>query len=67
MEGERCERAMARIQAAVARIEAAAHRPQPGINAGDPAGLEARHERLRAAVAHSLSDLDRLIASASDA
>lgn len=66
MDGERCERALARIEAAVARICAAAQRPQMGASEGDPAGLEARHRDLREAVAQSLIELDTLIASSDD-
>ncbi len=50
------EAALARIDAALARIEAVAARPRL-----DDPQLEARHERLRAAVTQSLRDLDELI------
>jgi hypothetical protein len=57
MAGNDTENAIARIEAALARIEAAAQR-RPSA----PGDLEARHERLRAAVTQSLSQLDALIA-----
>jgi len=61
MEGDRTQRAVARIEAALALIEAAArHARSP---AGDPdAALAARHALLRDAVGRSLAQLDQLIA-----
>lgn len=66
MDGERCDRAIARIEAAVARISAAAKGPQTGAHVGDPATLEARHRQLREAVTRSVAQLDNLIAGAGD-
>ncbi len=48
--------ALGRIDAALARIENAA-----GKTANDDGGLKERHHRLKASVAHALSDLDALI------
>ena len=56
MEGNSFEAAFARIDAALARIDAAAARPAPSDD-----GLATRHEKLRAAVAGSLRELDGLI------
>ncbi|MEQ1540976.1 MAG: hypothetical protein HOO94_04015 [Novosphingobium sp.] len=64
MDGDRTARAKARIEAALARIEAAAQ--TAGSNSGsDGLGqLQARHDRLRAAVQDSLAQLDQLIEGA---
>jgi hypothetical protein len=62
MEGDRTERAMARIEAALARIEAAAarHRTEPAGPADHE--LQARHDALRQTVNAVLTNLDSLIA-----
>ena len=60
MEGPSAEFALTRIDAALARIEAAASRPHAPDHANE-SELAARHERLRAAVAETLRDLDGLI------
>ncbi|WP_296678210.1 hypothetical protein [Novosphingobium sp.] len=71
MDGDRTARAQARIEAALARIEASAHRAKGlGGGAAAPTGgaelahLQARHDRLRAVVQDSLSQLDQIIESA---
>lgn len=56
MDGATIENALERIEAALARIENAAHRP-----AEVAAELEARHDRLKSAVAQSLRQLDELL------
>jgi hypothetical protein len=61
MEGSSPESALARIDAALARIEAVAARPRAAGDATD-SELAAKHDRLRAAVADSLRQLDGLIA-----
>jgi hypothetical protein len=60
MEGASMENALDRIEAALARVEQAARAPAPTL--APDADLAARHERLRAAVAQSLRQLDGLIA-----
>jgi hypothetical protein len=64
MEGDRTQRAVARIEAALARIEAAARHPRsPSTDAPTAdAALAARHALLRDAVGRSLAQLDQLIA-----
>ena len=57
MDSDRTEQAMRRIDSALARIEAAMARPRGGDRA-----LEAKHARLREAVAASLGELDELLA-----
>ena len=64
MNGDRSETALARIDAALARIEAAADRWGGKAAQTELDQLQARHERLRAAVAGSLAELDRLIEAA---
>ena len=59
MEQERVNNALARIEAAAARIEAISSRAPSGGNSG----LVHRHEKLRADVEASLSELDALIGS----
>lgn len=61
MEGDRTQRAVARIEAALARIEAAARQPRTAASATD-SELAERHARLREAVGRSLGQLDALIA-----
>jgi hypothetical protein len=57
MEGASMDTALARIEAALGRIEhAAANTDTPDRELAD------RHQRLRAAVAESLQQLDRLLA-----
>jgi hypothetical protein len=63
MEGDRCERALARIAAAVGRIESAASKPRSGTDSAEVTMLRSRHDRLRAAVTQSLAELDTLIGS----
>ena len=53
--------AIARIEAALSRLEGLVARP---VAAPGDAGLAARHDALRTAVAHSLARLDTLIESA---
>jgi len=60
MEGERSQRALARIEAALARIDAAAGKLtalQPAQASANPA-----HQALRDEVASTIRDLDKLIA-----
>lgn len=57
MNGAPIESSLARIEAALARIESAATGPSRAQR-----DLELRHERLRAAVAQSLRQLDDLMA-----
>jgi hypothetical protein len=61
MDGSSTESALARIDAALARIEAAASRPRDA-GASSDGELAAKHDRLRAAVAQSLRQIDGLIA-----
>lgn len=60
MDGDRTTRAWGRIEAALERIESASDRP--AAPTGTESGLEARHTKLKAAVAQSLRQLDELIA-----
>ncbi|HVR91713.1 MAG TPA: hypothetical protein VHG29_11570 [Novosphingobium sp.] len=60
MDGDRTTRAWARIDAALARIESAARRPASQTDADS--NVAARHAKLKQAVAHSLRQLDELIA-----
>lgn len=64
MNGDRTSRALARIDAALARIEAAPRPTGPAPGGEDMARLQARHDRLRAAVQDSLDQLDQLIEGA---
>ena len=64
MDGDRTARAMARIEAALARIEAGTRRGTGSADGVALTHLQARHDRLRAVVQDSLSQLDRLIESA---
>jgi hypothetical protein len=64
MDGDRTARAQARIEAALARIEAAAQTAGSNSGADGLAQLQARHDRLRAAVQDSLAQLDQLIEGA---
>lgn len=64
MESDPSSAALARIEAALSRIEAAARRPRPAATTPDMADLQARHDRLRAAVQESLGQLDQLIEGA---
>ena len=57
MEDRRIEQALARIGAALSRAEAAAAK-------APPAGISARHEKLRAAVSASLRQLDEIVGAA---
>jgi hypothetical protein len=66
MEGTSPESALARIDAALARLEAVASRPATASESTD-GDLAARHQRLRAAVSRSLSQLDGLIAGQNSA
>lgn len=60
MDGSSSESALARIDAAIARLEAVAARPRAAGESGD-SELAAKHDRLRAAVAQSLRQIDGLI------
>ncbi len=65
MSGERSSRALARIEAALERIQAATrNRAAVPASSDELADLQLRHERLRAAVTDSLSELDQLIEGA---
>ena len=64
MDGDRTTHALSRIEAALARIEAAARRAGGKADSAELAGLQQRHERLRAAVQDSLGQLDALIEGA---
>ncbi|MCB2072193.1 MAG: hypothetical protein H6917_11005 [Novosphingobium sp.] len=57
MDGASLEKTLGRIDEAIARIERTALRPAPADT-----DLQERHERLRSAVAQSLSQLDELLA-----
>ena len=61
MDGERTQRALARIEAAAARIErAASQRPSASSSAGDPE-LERKYQALRGEADAALAELDRLL------
>lgn len=61
MDGERIQRALARIEAAAARIErAASQRPAGSPVAGDPE-LERKYAALRSETGAALAELDRLL------
>ena len=61
MDGERTQRALARIEAAAARIErAATQRPLTSPPAGDP-DLERKYQALRGEAGAALAELDRLL------
>ena len=69
MEGDRSQRAMARIEAALARIDAATGKlatpkPAPAATTASPnvMSLVNKHEALREEVAATMRDLDMLIA-----
>ncbi|HMT47969.1 MAG TPA: hypothetical protein PLL44_12705 [Novosphingobium sp.] len=64
MDGDPISTALARIEAALARIEAVTRAPAAPSGAAELAALQARHDRLRAAVQDSLGQLDALIESA---
>lgn len=65
MSGERSSRALARIEAALERIQSATrNRAAVPASSDELADLHLRHERLRAAVTDSLSELDQLIEGA---
>jgi hypothetical protein len=64
MDGDRSNTAFARIEAALARIEAAAARPRTAETGGDLMQLQGKHDRLRAAVQDTLTQLDQLIEGA---
>jgi hypothetical protein len=64
MDADRSKAAMARIEAALARIEGAARVPRAGETGPQLADLQAKHDRLRAAVQDSLEQLDQLIEGA---
>jgi prefoldin subunit 5 len=57
MDGGSVDRALERIEAALERIERATARLDADADA-----LRVRHEDLKAAVSHSLSQLDKLLA-----
>lgn len=64
MDGDRTARAKARIEAALARMEAGSHRTTGTADGAELTLLQARHNRLRAAVQDSLTQLDQLIEGA---
>lgn len=68
MVNERAASALSRIELALARIESTAIAPQRGGEANLlHAQLEQRHETLRQELAHTLSDIDTLIAQSKTA
>ena len=64
MDGDRTARANARIDAALARIEAGPQRTNGTAEGAELTRLQARHDRLRAVVQDSLTQLDQIIESA---
>ncbi len=64
MEDDRSNRARARIEAALRRIESAAQASGIRPDAAELEQLQARHDRLRAAVQESLQQIDELIEGA---
>lgn len=61
MEGERIQRALARIEAAAARIDrASSQRPLDSSPGGDPE-LEQKYQDLRNEAGAALAELDRLL------
>jgi hypothetical protein len=64
MDGDRVERAIARIEAASRRIEAVASRPAASVvsTTGEPE-LESKYQHLRRETGAALAELDRLIGS----
>lgn len=65
MEGDRSQRAVARIEAALARIDAAAGKladAKPASASPNVMSLVNKHEALREEVAATMRDLDKLIA-----
>ena len=64
MDGDPSNTAFARIEAALARIEAAAARPRAAQTGGDLGQLQGKHDRLRAAVQDTLTQLDQMIEGA---
>jgi hypothetical protein len=63
MDGDRSERALARIEAALARIEASARAPRSLGDDGELTRLSGRHQRLRGAVTDALAQLDTILES----
>ena len=62
MDGDRTSQALARIDAALARLDTAARASHGQRQAAeDLSRLQARHDRLRAAVTDGLQQLDQLI------
>jgi hypothetical protein len=61
MEGERTQRAMARIEAAVARIERASSQRTATTAAADAPELERKYAALRSETGAALAELDRLL------
>ena len=64
MNGDPSITAFARIDAALARIEAAVARPRLADSSSDLMQLQGKHDRLRAAVQDTLTQLDHLIEGA---
>lgn len=64
MEDDRSNRARARIEAALRRIESAAQASRIRPDAAELEQMQARHDRLRAAVQESLQQIDELIEGA---
>jgi hypothetical protein len=64
MDGDPSNTAFVRIEVALARIEAAAARPRPADSSGEVTQLQGKHDRLRAAVQDTLTQLDQLIEGA---
>jgi len=61
MDGDRTQRALARIEAAAARIErAASQRPPSYALAGDPE-LQHKYDALHSEASSALAELDRLL------
>lgn len=64
MNGDPSNTAFARIESALAQIEAAAARPRAPQTGGELIQLQDKHDRLRAAVQDTLTQLDQLIEGA---
>jgi hypothetical protein len=68
MVNERAASALSRIERALARIESTTIAPQRGGEVNlSYAQLERRHQTLRQELAHTLSDIDTLIAQSKTA
>jgi len=61
MDGDRIERALARIEAASRRIEAAAVRPVSSPSSAPDGELQRKYDALRNEAGAALAELDRLL------